>query len=122
MALHELGVGCDVGRVRPTSWGWLFWLVQLRSGGWVDLRAGIERQCAGVLVLVVACSGADGNGCSAVGAATVEGVGVLAVAAAAVSAGVQRAGSVNDVVAVPESCYDVLSSLSLSKCGVSRVP
>ena len=48
-----------------------------------------------------------------------EGVGALAVAAAAVSAGVQRAGSVDDVV---ESCYDVLSSLSLSKRGVDRVP
>jgi len=86
----------------------------------MDLRAGIERRRAGVLVLVlVACSGADGNGCSAVGAAAVEGVGALAVAAAAVSAGVQRAGSVDDVV---ESCYDVLSSLSLSKRGVDRVP
>jgi len=95
----------------------------------MDFRAGIERRRAGalvlvlVLVLVVACGGADGNECSAVGAATVEGVGALAVAAAAVSAGVQRAGSVDDVVvAVPESCYNVLSSLSLSKRGVSRVP
>ena len=83
MALHKLGVGRDEGRVRPTSWGWLFWLVQLRSGGRMDLRAGVERRraCALVLVLVlvlvVACDGADGNGCSAVGAAAVEGVRAL---------------------------------------------
>jgi len=47
-----------------------------------------------------------GNGCSAVDAAAVEGVGALAVAAAAVSAGVcvvgvERAGGVDDAVAVP---------------------
>src|SRR5712691_1142742 len=92
MALHKLGVGRDEGRVRPTSWGWLFWLVQLRSGGRMDLRAGIERRraCALVLVLVlvVACGGADGNGCSVVGTATSKVSGHFAVAAAAVSAGV----------------------------------
>jgi len=92
----------------------------------MDFRAGVERRRTGalvlVLMLVVACGGADRNGCGAVGAAAIEGVGALAVAAAAVSAGVRRAGSVDDVVAVPESCYDVLSSLSLSKRGVGRVP
>ena len=64
------------------------------------------RACVLVLVLVVACGGADGNGCSAVDAAAVEGVGALAVAAAAVSAGVcvvgvERAGGVDDAVPVP---------------------
>src|SRR5260221_14364800 len=81
MALHKLGVGRDEGRVHPTSWGWFFWLVQLRSGGRMDLRAGIERRraCAFVLVLVlvVVCGGADKNGYRVVGTAPVEGVGAL---------------------------------------------
>jgi hypothetical protein len=53
MALHELGVGRDVGHVHPKGWGWLFWLVQLRSGGQMDLRADVKRRHAGALVLVL---------------------------------------------------------------------
>ena len=81
----------------------------------MDLRAGVERRHVGtlvlVLMLVVACSGADGSRCSAVGAAAVKGVGVLAVAAAAAaSAGVcvvevERAGSVDGAIAVPAMMY-----------------
>jgi hypothetical protein len=64
MALHKSRVGHNVGHVHLKSRGWHFWLVQLRSSSWMDLRAGVKRQCAGVLllVLVVASGGADGNG------------------------------------------------------------
>jgi hypothetical protein len=64
MALHKLRVGHDVGHVHLKSWGWHFWLVQLRSGSWMDLRAGMKRQHAGVLllVLIVTSGGADRNG------------------------------------------------------------
>jgi hypothetical protein len=53
MALHELGVGRDVGHVHPKSWGWLFWLVQLRSGGQMDLRADVK---GGMRVHLCSCS------------------------------------------------------------------
>ena len=47
----------------------------------MDLRAGVERRRAGalvlVLVLVVACGGADGNRCIAVGLPLSKGLGRL---------------------------------------------
>jgi len=54
---------------------------------WMDRRLCRKAACGPlvlVLVLVVTCSGADGNCGSAVDTAAVEGVGALAVAAAAV--------------------------------------
>ncbi len=70
--------------------GWLFWFVQRGSGDRRDLTTSVERRRVGtlVLVLVVACGGADRNGWWDVGAAVVEDVGVFAVVAAAVGAGV----------------------------------
>ena len=96
------------------------WLVQLRSGGQMDLRAGVERRRASALMLihVVACGSADENGCIA----AVEGVGALAVAAVAVSAG--HPLLVSALLALREQAASTmlllfqLSSLSLSKCGV----
>jgi hypothetical protein len=45
----------------------------------MDLRAGVERRRAGALVLalVVACGGADGNRCIAVGLPLSKGLGHL---------------------------------------------
>jgi hypothetical protein len=97
------------------------WLVQLRSGGRMDLRAGMEQRRASALMLVVMCGSADENGCIA----AVEGVGALAVAAVAVSAG--HPLLVSALLALREQAASTmlllfqLSSLSLTNHGAGGV-
>jgi len=107
-ALHDFWSWGQGGFACRTRWGRFFWLVRRRGDGRRGSHTDFERRHAGalVLVLVVACGSADGNGCSAVGVgldgvAAATGIGVVECIGIAVD-GLRGRRGVSDVGSVVE--------------------